>query len=154
MIQLDRTLLPKVETTRIARSEETKYGLFIALLIIAIWAGSLLFLVSLDVEKLPVYFIIPAMLLQTFLYTGLFVTAHDAMHGVVFPQNLKINNLVGSIAAWFMPFFRLRTCQKNIGNIIIIPRVNSTLIFMMANTKTFLHGIGDLRRNTGAGHDS
>jgi beta-carotene ketolase (CrtW type) len=112
MIQLDRTLLPKVETTRIARSEDTKYGLFIALLIIAIWAGSLLFLVSLDVEKLPVYFIIPAMLLQTFLYTGLFVTAHDAMHGVVFPQNLKINNLVGLIAAWVYALFSFKNLSE------------------------------------------
>jgi len=34
----------------------------------------------------------------------LFITAHDAMHGAVFPQNHKINNLVGSIVLLWAVF--------------------------------------------------
>jgi beta-carotene ketolase (CrtW type) len=37
-------------------------------------------------------------LLQTHLYTGLFITAHDAMHGTVHPSR-RINTLVGWVCA-------------------------------------------------------
>jgi beta-carotene ketolase (CrtW type) len=39
-----------------------------------------------------------AVLLQMHLYTGLFITAHDAMHGVV-ASNKKLNHVTGWIAA-------------------------------------------------------
>jgi len=112
MIELDHTPLPPAESTRIARSEDTNYGLFIALSILAIWAISLIFLVSLDVDKLPVYWIVSAMLWQTFVYTGLFVTTHDAMHGVIFPKNRKINNLVGSVAALVYALFSFKKLSE------------------------------------------
>jgi beta-carotene ketolase (CrtW type) len=53
------------------------------------------------------------MIWQTFLYTGLFVTAHDAMHGVVYPQNLKINNLLGWIAALIYALFSFKKLSSN-----------------------------------------
>jgi beta-carotene ketolase (CrtW type) len=34
---------------------------------------------------------------QTFLYTGLFIIAHDAMHGAVFPKSPKINHWIGTV---------------------------------------------------------
>jgi beta-carotene ketolase (CrtW type) len=108
MIQLDHAPLPKARSTQIARTEDTKQGLFIALLIMTIWAISMLFLLSLDVEKLPIYLIIPAMIWQIFIYTGLFVTAHDAMHGVVFPHNLRINNFIGWTASLIYALFSFR----------------------------------------------
>lgn len=37
-------------------------------------------------------------LMQTFLYTGLFITAHDAMHGNIIPSNKKINDFIGVLA--------------------------------------------------------
>ncbi len=39
------------------------------------------------------------LLLQTWLFTGLFITAHDAMHGTV-TKNIFINNALGSIASF------------------------------------------------------
>ena len=42
-------------------------------------------------------------LLQTHLYTGLFITAHDAMHGVV-SENRKLNNAIGAVAALLFAF--------------------------------------------------
>jgi beta-carotene ketolase (CrtW type) len=38
-------------------------------------------------------------LLQTFLYTGLFITAHDAMHGTVHSSR-RVNMAVGALASW------------------------------------------------------
>jgi beta-carotene ketolase (CrtW type) len=35
-----------------------------------------------------------------FLYTGLFITAHDAMHGSVYPQHPRLNDWIGTIAVF------------------------------------------------------
>jgi len=73
-------------------------GLVIGLIVIMTWAISTVSLFTIDVAQTPIYLIIPAMLWQIFLYTGLFITAHDAMHGVVYPKNKFINDLVGNVA--------------------------------------------------------
>ncbi|WP_154856780.1 fatty acid desaturase [Cyclobacterium xiamenense] len=72
-------------------------GLIIAGSIILLWATSLVFLLgySIDFSDPLVYL---AILVQTHLYTGLFITAHDAMHGVV-STNRKLNHAVGWLAA-------------------------------------------------------
>ena len=72
-------------------------GLIIAGSIILLWATSLVFLLgySIDFSDPWVYL---AILVQTHLYTGLFITAHDAMHGVV-STNRKLNHAVGWLAA-------------------------------------------------------
>lgn len=44
-----------------------------------------------------------AFLLQTHLYTGLFITAHDAMHGTV-SENRKLNKAIGTISALLFSF--------------------------------------------------
>lgn len=73
-------------------------GVFIALLVIGVWSTSLILLLLVDVSKLNSFSILLALLWQTFLFTGLFITAHDAMHGVVLPGNNQINHLMGSIS--------------------------------------------------------
>jgi beta-carotene ketolase (CrtW type) len=44
----------------------------------------------------PYLLALPVVSVVTFLYTGLFITAHDAMHAGVVPRNRKPNNLIGS----------------------------------------------------------
>ncbi|MGH7454408.1 MAG: beta-carotene ketolase, partial [bacterium] len=72
-------------------------GIFIALSIIMLWATSLIFLLSINIAMMPLLGIVSAMLLQTFLYTGLFITAHDAMHRLVAPKYKKLNNFSGTL---------------------------------------------------------
>ena len=93
-------------------NEKKNDGLIIALSIITVWGISLTFLLSLDVWKLPIWLIVPAIFWQMFLYTGLFVTTHDAIHGVVCPQNPKINNLVGLLAIFLYGFISYRKLAK------------------------------------------
>ena len=77
-------------------------GLLIALLIIVLWFGGLLFLMSHSVNYYnPLIYLF--ILLQAHLYTGLFITAHDAMHGLVSP-NKKLNYIVGSLCAGLFMF--------------------------------------------------
>ena len=44
------------------------------------------------------------LLIQTHLFTGLFITAHDAMHGTVAPNSLKVNHFIGRICTLLFIF--------------------------------------------------
>lgn len=84
------------------------YGLLVACLVLSVWAVSLLALLRLDLSKVNPFGIAIAFLWQTFLYTGLFITAHDAMHGVVAPQNPKLNQFFGSLALLLYGLFSFK----------------------------------------------
>jgi len=97
VIQLDQPSLQTIKPTP-RMNETNNWGILIAFSIIGIWASSLFLLLSLDISNTHILILLPAIFWQTFLYTGLFITAHDAMHGVIFPQSYKINNFIGSLA--------------------------------------------------------
>lgn len=70
-------------------------GVFIALLIIGTWAASIILLMQWHVNwSSPLAYLL--ILIQIHLYTGLFITAHDAMHGTISP-NRQLNNFIGHI---------------------------------------------------------
>ncbi|WP_225880322.1 beta-carotene ketolase CrtW [Anabaenopsis elenkinii] len=99
MFQLEPLPLPdkKISTTAAVSSKFLFRGIFVAIAIMTIWAISLGVLLYIDISQWKIWLLLPIILWQTFLYTGLFITAHDAMHGVVFPKNLKINHFIGSL---------------------------------------------------------
>lgn len=73
-------------------------GVWIALLIISLWVLSLGWLLTgfrVDFAHPITYLLV---LLQMHLYTGLFITAHDAMHGAV-SRHRAINTGLGWVAA-------------------------------------------------------
>lgn len=77
-------------------------GAWVGFGVIVLWltatAGWLLY-----AQELP-YWVWPlGVLLQTHLYTGLFITAHDAMHGLVAP-NKPLNKAIGRVAAGLFAF--------------------------------------------------
>jgi beta-carotene/zeaxanthin 4-ketolase len=78
-------------------------GVFFAFLIIGGWALSTILLM-----QWHFYFANPLVylfvLVQMHLYTGLFITAHDAMHGTV-SSNKRINNAAGFIATFVYAAF-------------------------------------------------
>jgi len=72
-------------------------GIFIALLIMFTWAGHLAFiLVMQPVNLLDGWFWVH-LLIQSWLFTGLFITAHDSMHGTIC-NNKKVNDFLGFFA--------------------------------------------------------
>ena len=73
-------------------------GMTLALLIIGVWSAGLFFLLTLKTAEISWFLILLGIIWQTFLYTGLFITAHDAMHGTVFPTNRKMNDFIGNLA--------------------------------------------------------
>lgn len=77
-------------------------GILIAFGVIFCWLFSLIYLLSLDINwGNPLTYV--WILIQMHLYTGLFITAHDAMHGLV-SSNKIVNNIIGGFAALLFSF--------------------------------------------------
>ncbi len=83
-------------------------GAAIAALIIVLWALSLVILLSVEMAALPGWVIVVAVAGQTMLYTGLFITGHDAMHSTVTPGYPRLNNAVGRLSAALYALFSYR----------------------------------------------
>ncbi|MCH7398826.1 fatty acid desaturase [Belliella sp. DSM 107340] len=72
-------------------------GILIGSSVILLWSISLAFLLSFPLSWYsPITYL--GILIQTHLYTGLFITSHDAMHGLV-SRNKKLNHAIGWLTA-------------------------------------------------------
>jgi beta-carotene ketolase (CrtW type) len=109
----------------IMRKSPPYVGVLIAAIVILGWLTSTVLLMGWEFSWTNplLYFFI---LLQMHLYTGLFITAHDAMHGTV-SRNRPINNAIGYIATFFYAAFTANTIS--IIN-MCIPRLIPTIIMV------------------------
>ena len=69
-------------------------GLVIANVIIFFWFVSLIGFLALDLSQTPLFLTILGVCLRSFLHTGLFITTHEAIHGVISKSKL-INDFIG-----------------------------------------------------------
>lgn len=83
----------------------------LAVSIILSWTIHLVYLLKYPPEN--IIFIVFHILFQTFLSTGLFITAHDSMHGTVCPNNLSINDLYGKVALYLYAAFSFKKMKAN-----------------------------------------
>ncbi|MGB8700645.1 MAG: fatty acid desaturase [Thermosynechococcaceae cyanobacterium] len=93
--------------------EDTVSGLIVAIAIFSLWVASLLILLPLQRSTIPLIELLIFILGRTFLHTGLFIVAHDAMHSNLAPHNQKINDWVGFIAVKLYAFLPYRQCRTN-----------------------------------------
>lgn len=85
------------------------HGVAFATLIVVGWlAWESFALLALDPGTTSPLVTIATILVLTFLYTGLFITAHDAMHGLVAPRYPTLNHCVGQIAVFLYAAFSMR----------------------------------------------
>lgn len=86
-------------------------GLWAAFVVIVCWFVSLIFLLnfSIDFSNPAVYLLV---LLQTHLYTGIFITSHDSIHGVV-SSNKKVNHWIGFFCASLFAFNNFKVLSTN-----------------------------------------
>ena len=82
----------------------TYKGIFIASGILLLWIGNLLSLLFYGMD-MPVVLTIILTLLQVHLHTGLFISAHDAMHGTIAPGRGFVIRFIGSICTFLYAFF-------------------------------------------------
>ena len=86
-------------------------GLLIAFVIFLLWAVHLLYcLLFLHPNFFSPYLYLHV-LVQTYFFTGLFITAHDSMHGAI-TKKRRLNNLVGQLATITYAFLSYKTLQK------------------------------------------
>ena len=83
--------------------EKTNTGLFAAIAIISTWLISIIILMNWEIRfDNPLLYVM--VLVQMHLYTGLFITAHDAMHGTV-SHNRVLNNVIGQTCTFLYACF-------------------------------------------------
>jgi len=95
----------------VTRVFNTALALSSSLLLMLLWLLSLEYYLTLKISNCPYIVIAFAILLRTFLHTGLFVITHDAIHGSAVPQNRQINSWLGTLAIGlyaFLPYEKLR----------------------------------------------
>lgn len=86
-------------------------GVGVALLVMSAWAGSLGWLLAQPITGF-VWWIPVAVVWMTWLYTGLFITAHDAMHGSLAPGRTRLNHALGAIAVGAYAMFDYRMLRR------------------------------------------
>eukprot|EP00300_Choanocystis_sp_HF-7_P012668 c17984_g1_i3.p1 GENE.c17984_g1_i3~~c17984_g1_i3.p1 ORF type:complete len:334 (+),score=17.61 c17984_g1_i3:65-1003(+) len=81
-----------------AREQGDAKGLFAAGLVISLWwIGMYIAMFNWKMEDHSILANVVLGLFIAYMYTGMFITAHDSMHGVICPSYRKINNFIG----WF-----------------------------------------------------
>lgn len=94
------------------KSTSQSMGILIASNLFLLWAGSFYWGCVQDLFQTSPWLIIITIGVRTFLQTGLFITAHDAMHRSVLPQNQKINDWIGAIALTIYAFLPYEVLRK------------------------------------------
>lgn len=74
-------------------------GVLISSVIIILWSSHIYYCMKFVIPDFDNVFTYFHILIQTFFYTGLFITAHDSMHGTV-SSDKKINYYTGALACF------------------------------------------------------
>jgi beta-carotene ketolase (CrtW type) len=85
------------------KKEIGKKGILVASIILSLWCITMAFALTQSPAELGLWSA-PLILLLTELYTGVFITSHDAIHGVVYPANKKLNRFIGILCASLFAF--------------------------------------------------
>lgn len=88
-------------------------GIFVAIAIMVAWGTCLFLSLASDHGRTGYWSVIPLLLLMTFLYTGLFITAHDAMHGLVAPASRRVNRIIGVLCSTAYALFAFQKLKAD-----------------------------------------
>lgn len=91
---------------------DDKRPIIISILGFLLFSISFIFLLTIDIDSIPIWLIPLAVLWMTFLYTGLFIMVHDSMHGSILPRNRWLNNMIGTVSIFFYAMFSYRKLKK------------------------------------------
>jgi beta-carotene ketolase (CrtW type) len=93
--------------------ERLEAGILLALTIFFSWASLTAFaLFQPAVGWEDAWWVVPVMALQTWLYTGMFITAHDGMHGVISRRYPWVNTAFGSVCTMAFGLMRYRDLRR------------------------------------------
>ncbi len=90
----------------------SRIGLAVANVIIFFWLASLIGFLTIDLAQIPLIIIILGVLLRSFLHTGLFITTHEAIHGVL-SKNRSTNDLIGYATSFLYALLPYKVLAEN-----------------------------------------
>ncbi|MEB3324907.1 MAG: fatty acid desaturase [Cyanobacteriota bacterium] len=93
----------------------TRRGLALAAGLVLGWLGSWAVLLPTSLSQLSPLLVAVAVLARTLLQTGLFIVAHDAMHGSLWPTRPGANRLIGEITLLLYAALPYGRCARNHG---------------------------------------
>ena len=91
----------------------TRRGLGLAAGLVLGWLGSWTLLLPTSLSHLPPVLVGVAIAGRTLLQTGLFIVAHDAMHGTLWPERPTANRRIGQLALLLYAAIPYEPCRAN-----------------------------------------
>ena len=88
-------------------------GLLIFIAILSLWFVSLVGLLTVSISDSSWFWLVGSILGRAYLHTGLFIVAHDSMHGNLIPHNRSLNNIIGRFAVNVYAFLPYEHCHLN-----------------------------------------
>jgi beta-carotene/zeaxanthin 4-ketolase len=88
-------------------------GLLVAAIILILWIISLAFCLLVTIDQSTIGWILLGILSRTFIQTGLFILAHDAIHGSVLPGQRQWNDSIGRLAVTLYAFLSYQKLSIN-----------------------------------------
>ena len=101
-------------STSTLNKSQTNYpiGLAVATIIIFLWFASLIGFLTIELAQIPLVLIIFGVLLRSFLHTGLFITTHEAIHGVI-SKHQPINDSLGLATSFLYALLPYKILAEN-----------------------------------------
>lgn len=90
----------------------SQIGLAVASIIIFLWLASLIGFLTFDLAQIPLVLIVLGVFLRSFLHTGLFITTHEAIHGVI-SKHRQINDSIGYITSFLYGLLPYKVLAEN-----------------------------------------
>lgn len=87
-------------------------GIIVGITLISLWFISLIGFLRLDISHIFPLWIIVGVFFRSFLHTGLFITTHEAIHGVI-SQNKKVNNGIGYLTSFLYALLPYQVLAEN-----------------------------------------
>jgi beta-carotene/zeaxanthin 4-ketolase len=94
---------------------ESRWGMTLTIVLLSAWLSTLSLLLPLSLATIPIGWLLAAIVGRTFLHTGLFILAHDAMHRNLIPQHNALNHRIGQLCVGLYGFLSYAQCRRNHG---------------------------------------
>lgn len=107
-----RTIKNRAVSLAVFIDTDSLTGITVATAIILFWFVSLISFLNIDLTTVSPLLIILGVLLRSFLHTGLFITTHEAIHGVI-TANQSLNNAIGYLTSWLYALLDYKILAAN-----------------------------------------
>ena len=125
----------------------TERGLQLGALIGVSWLVTLVIGLQIDLSQLHPLLITGWILVRSFLHTGLFILAHDAMHHSLVPGHGVINQRIGRVCLWLYAGLNYETCKTNHRRHHLMPESEADPDFCPADNGSVLAWLVRFLRN-------